>query len=73
MLACQTGPRASELTGLTISDVHLGTEAHGSCTGKGHSGSSPLTVATVAVLDNCFAERASRPATRCSSPVAAPR
>jgi integrase len=72
MLACQTGPRASELTSLTISDVHLGTEAHGSCTGKGHS-ESPLTVATVAVLDNWLAERASRPATRCSSPVAAPR
>src|SRR5204862_7248691 len=28
MLACQTGLRASELTGLTIGDVHLGTGAH---------------------------------------------
>jgi hypothetical protein len=43
MLACQAGLRASELTGLAIRDVHLGTEAHGSCTGNRHSGSSPLT------------------------------
>src|SRR6202167_5443376 len=33
-LAAQTGLRASELIGLRISDVHLGTGAHVSCTGK---------------------------------------
>ena len=35
LLAAQTGLRISELTGLTTSDVHLGTGAHVSCTGKG--------------------------------------
>ena len=35
MLACQTGLRATELTSLTIGDVHLGTGAHVSCLGKG--------------------------------------
>ena len=40
-LACQTGLRASELTALTIGDVHLGTGAHVSCTGKGRDSGSP--------------------------------
>jgi integrase/recombinase XerD len=35
MLACQTGLRATELTSLTIGDVHLGTGAHVSCIGQG--------------------------------------
>ncbi len=35
MLAAQTGLRASELVGLGVGDVHLGTGAHVSCVGKG--------------------------------------
>ena len=35
MLACQTGLRATELTSLTIGDVHLGAGPHVSCTGQG--------------------------------------
>jgi site-specific recombinase XerD len=63
MLACQTGLRATELTGLTIGDVHLGTGAHVSCTGKGRKQRiTPLTAATVAVLGNWLAERAGLPA-----------
>ena len=34
-LACQTGLRATELTSLTIADIHLGAGAHVSCLGKG--------------------------------------
>lgn len=33
LLACQTGLRATELTRLTVGDVHLGTRAHVSCLG----------------------------------------
>jgi len=58
MLACQTGLRATELTGLTIGDVHLGTGAHVSCTGKGRKQRiTPLTAATTAVLAGWLAER----------------
>ncbi len=35
LLAVQTGLRASELTGLSCSDVHLGSGPHVSCHGKG--------------------------------------
>jgi integrase/recombinase XerD len=63
MLACQTGLRATELTGLTIGDVHLGTGAHVSCTGKGRKQRiTPLTAATTAVLGDWLAERAGLPA-----------
>jgi integrase/recombinase XerD len=63
MLACQTGLRATELTGLTIGDVHLGTGAHVSCTGKGRKQRiTPLTAATTAVLGNWLAERGGLPA-----------
>lgn len=34
-VALETGLRASEITGLTIADVHLGVGAHLSCVGKG--------------------------------------
>jgi site-specific recombinase XerD len=58
MLACQTGLRATELTSLTSSDVHLGTGAHVSCLGKGRKQRiTPLTPATVAVLRAWLAER----------------
>ena len=41
LLACQTGLRATELTGLIVGDVHLGSGRHVSCLGKGRSGGSP--------------------------------
>ena len=63
MLACQTGLRATELTSLTIGDVHLGTGAHVSCLGKGRKQRiTPLTAATVAVLASWLAERGGLPA-----------
>ena len=63
MLACQTGLRATELTSLTIGDVHLGTGAHVSCLGKGRKQRiTPLTAATTAVLGGWLAERAGLPA-----------
>ena len=63
MLACQTGLRATELTSLTISDVHLGAGAHVSCLGKGRKQRiTPLTPATVTVLRAWLAERGGLPA-----------
>jgi integrase/recombinase XerD len=63
VLACQTGLRATELTGLAVGDVHLGTGAHVSCLGKGRKQRiTPLTTATVAVLDAWLAERGGLPA-----------
>lgn len=62
MLACQTGPRATELTRLTISDVHLGTGAHVSCLGKGRKQRiTPLTAATATILRAWLAERGGKP------------
>jgi integrase len=44
LLAAQTGLRISELTELTISDIHLGTGPHVSCHGKGRKDRiTPLT------------------------------
>jgi integrase/recombinase XerD len=63
MLACQTGLRATELTSLTVGDVHLGTGAHVSCLGKGRKQRiTPLTATTVTVLDAWLAERGGLPA-----------
>ena len=62
LLAAQTGLRISEFTGLTIGDVHLGTGAHVSCTGKGRKQRiTPLTTGTVAVLRTWLAERGGQP------------
>jgi len=62
LLAAQTGLRISEVTGLTISDLHLGTGAHVSCTGKGRKQRiTPLTSATVRVLRAWLAERGGQP------------
>jgi site-specific recombinase XerD len=62
MLACQTGLRATELTRLRISDLHLGTGAHVSCLGKGRKQRiSPLTPGTAAVLHAWLTERAGLP------------
>ncbi|MCA1679550.1 MAG: site-specific integrase [Actinobacteria bacterium] len=57
-LLAQTGLRASELTGLRGGDIHLGTGAHATTTGKGRKHRiTPLTKATVAMLNVWQAER----------------
>lgn len=62
LVAIQTGLRASELTGLTCGDVHLGTGAHVSCHGKGRKDRiTPLTTGVVAVLRIWLAELAGQP------------
>jgi integrase/recombinase XerD len=62
MLACQTGLRATELTSLTIRDVHLGAGAHVSCLGKGRKQRiTPLTTATATVLRAWLTERGGLP------------
>jgi integrase/recombinase XerD len=62
-VAIQTGLRASELTGLTIADIHLGTGAHLSCLGKGRKQRvTPLTRENVALLRDWLAERDGLPA-----------
>jgi integrase/recombinase XerD len=59
----QTGLRVSELTGLTISDVHLGPGPHVRCRGKGRKDrATPLTRQTAAVLKQWLAERSGGPA-----------
>jgi site-specific recombinase XerD len=61
-LAVQTGLRASELTGLTCGDVHLGTGAHVTCHGKGRKDRvTPLTGATAATIRVWLAERQGSP------------
>jgi integrase/recombinase XerD len=63
MLACQTGLRATELTRLTIGDVHLGTGAHVSCLGKGRKQRiTPLTAGTATILQAWLAEHPGLPA-----------
>jgi integrase/recombinase XerD len=50
-LAAQTGMRVSEIINLRIGDVHLGTGAHVSCTGKGRKMRiTPITAQMVALL-----------------------
>lgn len=52
LVAAQTGLRISELTGLRIGDVHLGSGAHVSCHGKGRKErSTPLSRASAAGKD----------------------
>jgi integrase/recombinase XerD len=61
-VAIQTGLRASELTALTISDVHLGAGAHISVVGKGRKQRvTPLTRTTVDMLTAWLTERAATP------------
>ena len=58
LLAIQTGLRASELTGLTCGDIHLGTGAHVTCHGKGRKNRvTPLTKATAGALRLWLTER----------------
>jgi integrase/recombinase XerD len=61
-LTVQTGLRVSELTNLTISDLHLSTGACVHCVGKGRKQRvTPLTTQTVAVLKVWLRERAGNP------------
>jgi integrase/recombinase XerD len=61
-LAIQTGLRISELTGLSVADVHLGNEPHVHCVGKGRKERrTPLLPATVRVLRAWISERAGEP------------
>jgi site-specific recombinase XerD len=61
-LAVHTGLRVSELTALTIADVHLGTGAHVRCLGKGRKQRiTPLTTDITAVLRAWLAEHAGAP------------
>ena len=63
ILLAQTGLRASELTGLRCGDIHLGTGAHATTTGKGRKQRiTPPTKQTAAVLRVWLAERGSPPA-----------
>ncbi len=63
-MTVQTGLRISEVCSLTINDVHLGTGAHVTCTGKGRRQRiTPLTSATVSVMTAYLAERTTRPGT----------
>ena len=58
LLAVQTGLRLSELTGLRLQDVHLGSGAHLRCFGKGRKERiTPLTRQSVAVLKTWLRER----------------
>jgi len=62
VLAAQTGLRISELTGLTVADIHLSTGAHVHCVGKGRKErATPLTPLTVRVLRVWLAERGGQP------------
>ena len=62
MLAAQTGLRASELVGLNVADVHLGTGAHVNCIGKGRKQRiTPLTKTTTRMLRAWLAERGGQP------------
>ena len=58
----QTGLRISELTGLTVDDIHLGAGAHVSCRGKGRKERiTPLTTETVTTLRSWLAEHDRQP------------
>jgi integrase/recombinase XerD len=62
LLMIQTGVRVSELVGLHIGDVQLGTGAHCRVTGKGRKKRSPtLTRETAAVLRQWLKERKGNP------------
>jgi integrase/recombinase XerD len=62
VLLAETGLRASELTGLRCGDIHLGTGAHVTTTGKGRKQRiTPLTKETAGVLRVWLAERGGSP------------
>lgn len=62
LLAIQSGLRISELAGLSLADVTLGTGANVHCVGKGRKERrTPLVAVTVAVLRAWMAERQGNP------------
>ncbi len=62
LLAAQTGLRASELTGLSCSDINLGHGAHVTCLGKGRKQRiTPLTTGSVTTLRAWLRERKGQP------------
>ena len=62
VLMIQTGVRVSELTGLHVCDVHLGTGAHIRVTGKGRKKrATTLTAETVKVIRAWLNERRGQP------------
>jgi len=63
LVMVQTGVRVSELVGLHIDDVHLGTGAHCRVTGKGRKKrATTLTAETVQVVRQWLTERQGQPA-----------
>jgi integrase/recombinase XerD len=63
LVMIQTGVRVSELVGLRVRDVHLGTGAHIRVTGKGRKKrATTLTAETVAILRGWLKERCGDPA-----------
>ena len=63
LVMIQTGVRVSELVGLRVGDVHLGTGAHCRVTGKGRKKrATTLTAETVAILRAWIKERCGDPA-----------
>lgn len=63
LLMIQTGVRVSELVGLRVRDVHLGTGAHIRVTGKGRKKrATTLTGETVTILRGWLNERGADPA-----------
>lgn len=63
VLDVQTGLRATELTSLTIADIHLTDGPHVKCLGKGRKQrSTPLTRQTATVLRAWLRERSATPA-----------
>jgi integrase/recombinase XerD len=61
-LAIETGLRVSELTSLTVSDIHLPTPAHVACRGKGRKDRiTPLTKPTTQLVRGWLAERGGLP------------
>jgi integrase/recombinase XerD len=62
VLMIQTGVRVSELVGLRVCDIHLGTGPHIRVTGKGRKKrATPLTGETVATLRAWLTERRDQP------------
>ena len=71
LLDVQAGLRASELTGLSRQDIHLGAGPHVRCHGKGRKDrATPLTAQTVKVMRTWLAELGPDPAGPTEAPAA---
>jgi integrase/recombinase XerD len=74
VVLAQTGLRASELTGLCCGDIHLGTGAHATTTGKGRKQRiTPLTKETAQSCACGWPNAAARPPSRYFRPAPASR